>query len=334
MKRLFYLLLIFFAFIACDKGGEDIIPDPTPSEPEQTAVTSITARISNTTRATTIVDASNAVQSFWSKDDKLSVTDMNKIAVFNLSEGAGSVNAKFTGSLETAKTELYATYPTTTISGAKIKYTIPQQQSYTAVRGTDLKDKILMFGKSTDAKTFSFSTITAFVRFNITVPEGSVIKSVTMTTEQSGIAGDCAITLANPYIIAGDKKSLTLTYTNLPKTTTTDGWASIAPINFQTATEKILYDVATDKGDFTFCYNLDEKFEVGGVYTVKLSVLDFVQVESRDNLKHGEYYTTNGMPEQGPEPGSIAQGRITYADGSPAVGISVSDGVSVVQTNE
>lgn len=336
MRKLLSALLALSFFVACT-GGEDIpeVNDPNPDQGTSSTITSINAKIEGSTRASVIVESNGNYQGYWSKGDALFVTDLTKSATFTLTSGEGGIRGVFGGNLESSKSTLYALYPAdkASLNGSYFSYTIPSEQTFSPVRGTVVKDKLLLFGKSTDGSNFNLSNPAAVIRFNITLPEDEVIKSVTMTTEQTGITGKGSLTLSSSQATAADTKSLKLTYTNTPKGKTADGWATIAAVNFKDATDRVLYDVTTADGLYTFCYKPTEKFEAGGLYDVTLSVESFTQIELRDRLKEGEYYSSKGMPEDTPEPGSIAMGRITYTDGTPAVGVSVSDGFSVVQTD-
>lgn len=335
MKRFLSALLALSFFVACT-GGEDI-PEVNQPNPDQGtgAITSVNAKIVESTRASVVVGSNGNYQGYWSKGDALFVTDMESSATFNLTSGDGGIRGVFGGNMESSKSTLYAIYPAAnaSLNGTYISYTIPSEQTFNPVRGVNVKDKVLLFGKSTDRENFNLTNPAAVIRFNITLPEDEVIKSVVMTTESTAITGKGSLTLSSIQATAADKKSLTLTYTNTPKGKSTDGWALIAAANFKDATDRVLYDVTTADGLYTFCYKPTEKFEAGGLYDITLSVETFSQIELRDRLKDGEYYSSKGMPEDTPEPGSIAMGCITYNDGTPAAGVSVSDGFSVVQTD-
>ena len=336
VKKFLSIFLALALVVACNTG-EDIPtvdnPDPIPGASD--TVTSINAKIEGSTRASLVVESDGDYQGYWSKGDALFVTDMSKSATFTLASGDGGVKGTFTGSLTSDKSTLYALYPATnaSLNGSYITYTIPTAQTFTPVQGSNIKDKVLFFGKSTDRENFTMTNIAAVIRFNITLPADEVIKSVTMTTEQLNIAGKGSFTLANQQALSANSKTLTLTYANQPKGRSTDGWATIAAVNFKDATDRVLYDIKTADGQYTFCHKPTEKFVAGGLYTINLSVEEYNQIELRDRLKEGEYYSSKGMPEDAPEPGSVARGRVTYTDGTPAVGVSVSDGFSVVQTD-
>lgn len=323
--------------VACSTGGDDIpeIDNPNPEQGTGSVVTSVNALIGGYSRAAVVIESNGNYQGYWSKDDELFVTDMRNSALFTLSSGEGGTKGRFSGSLESQNKVLYALYPASEVSmnGTYFNYTIPVEQSYNPVRGANVKEKLLLFGKTTDGENFTMTNAAAVVRFDITLPADEVINSVTMTTEQTKIAGSCSMTIANPYANATGSNTITLSYPSKPKGKSSDGWATIAPVNFTNTTERVIYDIKTASGLYSFCYKPTEKFEVGGLYTIKLSVEEFAQIEDRDLIKDGEFYSSNGMPEPEPEPGSIAKGRVVYTDGKPAVGVSVSDGFSVVQTD-
>ena len=323
--------------VACSTGGDDIpeIDNPNPEQGTGSVVTSVNALIGGYSRAAVVIESNGNYQGYWSKDDELFVTDMRNSALFTLSSGEGGTKGRFSGSLESQNKVLYALYPASEVSmnGTYFNYTIPVEQSYNPVRGANVKEKLLLFGKTIDGENFTMTNAAAVVRFDITLPADEVINSVTMTTEQTKIAGSCSMTIANPYANATGSNTITLSYPSKPKGKSSDGWATIAPVNFTNTTERVIYDIKTASGLYSFCYKPTEKFEVGGLYTIKLSVEEFAQIEDRDLIKDGEFYSSKGIPEPEPEPGSVAKGRILYNDGTPAVGVSVSDGFSVVQTD-
>ncbi|MBQ9963131.1 MAG: hypothetical protein IJO90_07160, partial [Alistipes sp.] len=125
----------------------------------------------------------------------------------------------------------------------------------------------------------------ATVLFDITLPEDEVIKSVTMTSENVGIAGSCKLALATPYAYGAASKSLTLSYPSQPKGHSADGWATIAPVNFKSATGSVLYDIKTADGQYIFNHKPTEEYKAGGVYTITLSVEQFEQVADSGKLK-------------------------------------------------
>ena len=336
MKKFLSAILALSLFVACNTGGEDIPPvdEPNPDQTTTTSITEISARIDNATRAAVVVD-SDDYSAYWSKSDALFVTDMSSSANFTLTSGEGSISGKFAGKLESEKQTLYALYPASAVSlkTGVFSLTIPTEQTYAPVRSSNVKDKIVLFGSSSDRQNFTMTNAAATVLFDITLPEDEVIKSVTMTSENVGIAGSCKLALATPYAYGAASKSLTLSYPSQPKGHSADGWATIAPVNFKSATGSVLYDIKTADGQYIFSHKPTEEYKAGGVYTITLSVEQFEQVADSGKLKDGQYYSSKGLPEEDIEPGSLARGVVTYSDGTPAAGVSVSDGFSVVQTD-
>lgn len=312
-----------------EEGGGGDVNITTPSE-----ISSIVAKIDNSTRVSAVLGNDDKSSIFWSAEDELMLTNRAKIAKFTLTEGDGSNSATFAGGMEVGTTPVYGIYPYSSASlssSSAVLATIPEVQTYASSRGVNLKDKLVLFGKSSDNKTFSFSPVGAIVRFNVRLHEGREIRSVTMRVERMGLAGEGEIDLASGAMGTPDSKSVTLKYATPSKTTSSDGWVFMAPINFKLAIGNIYYDVETDTGSYTFCYNPAERFEAGGVYTISLSVDDFQRVLTVGMLEDGKYCCDL---EEEPEPDmdGVIQGKITYTDGRPAVGVSVSDGFTVVQT--
>ena len=305
MKKILILPLIWSLFVvACTKGGGEVDEQEPVVTP--TALTQVTATIDCTTRASALIGANGESSMFWSSGDKVVVTDLAKSATFSLKRGQGSVTGTFTGTLEATKNSIYLLYPvsSTTLNGGKLSMTIPAEQSFAAARGINLNDKILLVGSTDEGDQVVVSPAAAMVKFDITLPQERTINAVTMTSDVA-IAGKGLVNLESGIVSDVDSKSLTLTYTNPVKGgRSADGWATVAAVDFKSATGKVTYAVLTDEGVYTFCYKPDQKFEAGEVYTVKLSVEDFVQVTDLENIKQGEYYYNLGsvVPEPEPDP--------------------------------
>lgn len=316
-----------------DDGGGDDVNISTPSE-----LTSIVAKIDNVTRVSAVVGKDDSATMYWSATDELLLTNRAQSAQFTLSEGDGNVLATFTGSMNTGSIPIYGVYPysaASVTSSASVMATIPEVQTHSSARGVNIKDKLILFGTTKDNATFEFAPIGSIIRFDVRLHEEREIRSVVMSVERFGLTGEGEINLATGAIGVTDGRSVTLNYPYPSKTVSSDGWVFVAPLNFNAAIGNVLYDVETDAGVYTFCYKPTEKMEAGGVYSVSLSVDDFERVSQKDGLKDGEYYCDipEEKPEEEPEDSSLVRGTITYSDGKPAVGVSVSDGFTVVQTN-
>lgn len=332
-RVILFVFVILLSITSCSKSDNGITDEPIVTPPSE-EITTITAKINNNTRASAIVSSDN-LMAYWSESDKLLVTNLTQQSTFTLANGAGSANGRFNGSIQAGGQPLYALYPTTaaTIGSGCINITIPQTQSYSAQKGNNLKDKVVLFGSSSenDNTNVALSVVVSAVRFDITLPKEREIRSVTMTSEQKGFVGASTLDITSATMLSAESKSLTLTYASPAKGTSIDGWVATATVDLTTE-EKVLYDIETDKESYTFCHIPKAKFEAGKAYTVNLSVDDYAQIEKREDLKDGQFYSSAGMPEPEPEPGSVAKGIITYNDGTPAAGVSVSDGFTVVQT--
>ena len=332
-------MLFTLTFIGCSTTDDPTIdntqPDPAPTP--SGAITSFIANINNSSRASGVINQNKNIYAYWSDNDQITITDRARFANFTIESGQGSNRGTFTGSLEVANSTLYAIYPASAVSvqpNNKLKVNVAPTQSHYSGSGKDLKDKIILFGKSDDQKQSSLSPIVAAIRFDLKVQDNQTIKSISMTCENCTIAGECSVDYQTGALTATGSNTVTLNYTTQPKGSTADGWVTIAPTKFDSSTTRVLYDIVTSDGDYTFCYTPDISVAAGEAHTVSLSVDTFVNVESRENLKQGEFYSSKPIEkEEELEPGSVAKGKITYINGKPAVGISVSDGFSVVQTD-
>lgn len=280
-----------------DKGGDVVSP---------TTITSVTAVIDNQTRASAVIGADENLQVFWSGSDKIAITDFTKKSTFSIKKGAGSVTGTFSGTFEVGNQALYAAYPASavTTTDAGVKLTIPSSQSYVVARGTDLKDKLLLVGEATteDNQNFTLSMAAAVLQFDVTLQAEREIRSITMTAEQCGFVGEGMVDFSTGSINQVNGKSLTLSYAAPSKGVSKGGWATVAPVDFKSAAGKVFYEVLTDQGVITFCHKPELKMEAGEIYTVTLSVEDFVQVATKAELVEGTYFDSNGMIEPEPDP--------------------------------
>ncbi len=310
MKRLRFIPLAFALLFAQCTETENGIDEPIGGG-DSVEITQVNASISAT--RTSALISSGQMQIYWSSSDKISITDLEKSAVFSLKSGAGTTNGIFAGSIEKAssdKSPAYAIYPSssvaTTTSGG-LKATLPASQSYVSVRGKDVKDRHLLFASSTDWENFEFAPAAATVVFDITMPEQTTITSVAMRATDCYLTGAGTVDVTTGVIGVTDNKTLTLTYATPAVGRSTDGWAIIAPVDFKAAAGSVYYDISTSDGVYTFCYKPEENYKAGGLYTIALSVDSFERVATKDELSQGKYYIGGGSvtpePTPDPEPG-------------------------------
>ncbi len=293
MKKIYFLAVaLTLALCGCtDGGGVD-----EPTGPTSGKITSINA----------VIDPADldTPTPLWTIGDKVAVTDLKSVAEFKLKQGGGTTSAAFTGTLSTSAEKIYAAYPASAakVEGGKLSLTVPTQQNFT----NSVDGRFVMLASSTDRGNFTFIPTVAVTYFDITLPADRTIRAVTINSEQGGIAGSCTTDLTTLSLIQAGSNSITLNYSNPAQGSSKDGWIVLAPIDFKSATGKVTYNILTDKGVYTFCYKPEFKAEAGKVYTIKLNINDFVQVEDKNALKQGEYHYSDGgaieQPEDDPEP--------------------------------
>lgn len=324
-------VLLSLLFVACSEPEvvEPQLPDDKPTE----SLAEVSVKIDNSyTRASAVV--SDKLQIFWSEGDNITLTDFSGVAQYSLTSGAGSANAHFSGNLESQSEVVYAIYPSegTTISGSKILYNIASEQSYSAVNGANVGAKAPMFGSAKRGQTITVSGVAAALEFDITLAQQYAIESVTVTSEAHNLTGEATFTLSNG-LKGGQSKSVTLNYLKPSVGSTKGGWASVIPVELKA--DKLMVDIDTDKAQYRFCTTLTASLTAGDVALIEIAQADFEQIESREALAVGQFWCSAGMAEKEDDyqPGSIAKGTVKYNDGTPAAGVSVSDGFSVVQTD-
>lgn len=215
---------------------------------------------------------------------------------------------------------------------------IPTVQSFSNEESDNVHDRNIMVGKfvlnEEGAYECDFKKVASLVRFSITLPELSAeqgkhtVYQAKIIAEGVNIAGRCFVDTDSDdiRILEARRNEITLNYLNPVTAPNAEGWAIIAPVDFSKC-ERVFYEIYTNKGIYTFCKK-PKNFEVGYIYNLPLDTQQKFKLNetatSAGDLKDGEYLFDD----------SIVTGTILYSDGTPAVGVSVSDGFTVVTTDE
>ena len=261
---------------------------------------SFSALINNDqTRTYAVQGADGSIQMLWHEQDAIAVSDMKALARYKLSSGVGTTDAIFTVDANSSDVTFTENAPLYAISPyARAFYTeadelfiqISTAQTHTGEDGDNDLRRNIMLGTTTDnGESFDFTLVGALARFSIAVGEGEVIRSVNMTTETVNLTGNATIDWSNKRLLEASSKSVTLNYTNAPKSPYSDGYALIAPVDFSMAEGKVYYEVMTDKGVYTFCKKPAKKFEAGYIYNFPLDITKFEKVGSYNDLADGKY---------------------------------------------
>jgi len=191
-------LFIFFVFLFLSACSEPETIEPTTPDSEQEAdLQDVEVKIDNNySRAAAV--ASNTLQIFWSKGDKITLTDLEQRSDYTLSSGAGSSNARFSGNLKSDSEYIYAIYPSegVTISGSTLTFDLPTSQSFAAAKDANIGAKTPMVGQRLDSGTFTMQGVASAVKFDITLTELYTIESVTLTSAINPLVGKATYTLA------------------------------------------------------------------------------------------------------------------------------------------
>lgn len=236
--------------------------------------------------------ADGSIQMLWSPNDCIAVTDLSAAAQFKLKSGADTQHGVFAGSIVSLSKAMYAVYPASAaeINGKDVKVTLPSVQVYTPAAEVNVESRNLMVGSTSDAANFSFRTVASIARFAVTVPSKEVISSVKMRVEDGYLSGTGSVNVQARTLGTLNKRDVTLVYAEPAETTSTDGWALVAPIDFTAISGKVYYDVTTDKGVYTFCRRPAKPMLPGYVYTFPLDIAAFEKVESESQLADGNYF--------------------------------------------
>ena len=289
MKRFVLLSTIFAVLftVACSHIDEQI------DSVDGMTITTIDGYINDDlSRTYAETGADGSIRMLWSPDDCIVVTDLAAAAEFKLKSGADTQHGVFSGSIVSLSQSMYAVYPASAveIDGQDMKVKLPPVQVYTPAADVNVESRNLMVGSTTNATNFAFRTVASIARFAVTVPEKEVISSVKMRVEDGYLSGTGKVDLQSRTLGAVDKREVTLVYAEPAVTTTSDGWALVAPIDFTTTSGKVYFDVTTDKGVYTFCRRPSKAMLPGYVYTFPLNIAAFEKVSSESQLADGKYF--------------------------------------------
>ena len=297
-KYLSIAVLVASVTIACTQVEEQDIVIPGRK------LESFSAHIDNeSSRTYAVQGADGSIQMLWHEEDAIAVSDMKAIAKYNLFSGMDTTDATFTvdeTSSDVTFTEnapLYAVSPSArayfnAIDGLFLQ--ISTAQTHSGVDSdNDLKRNIMLGSTTDNGESFDFTLAGALARFSIAVGQDEVIKSVKMTAETVKLTGLATIDWPNKKLLEASSNSVTLNYTNAPKSPYSAGYALIAPVDFSTAEGKVFYEVTTDKGVYTFCKKPAKKFEAGYIYNFPLDITKFEKVSSYNDLADGKYCFEN-----------------------------------------
>ena len=149
----------------------------------------------------------SGVHVLWRENDKIAVFDgvASTPNEFSLTGGAGTVSAKFSGSVSESASECYAIYPYSagaSCSGGEFETTIPTDQSATA---TDISANIMVAKADADG-SLNFKNATALIKFTITATD---IYNITFSgNNDEDIAGAALISydgVSAPVVVAESK---------------------------------------------------------------------------------------------------------------------------------
>lgn len=164
MKKYLFILAAAAALLASCKPSEYEVVVNDPNESNLVTI-SVTARLDEATKAT--IDDS-AKKWVWAEGDQLAVFDGVAKRTFDLTAGAGTSIATFTGSIDAGAGELNAVFPYAAAGATYSEYTIPAEQT---VAAEAVADPAAMVATATGAKVseaydFNFSSAVSFIRFS------------------------------------------------------------------------------------------------------------------------------------------------------------------------
>ena len=207
--------------------------------------------------------------------------------------------------------------------GGVVFVNIPTEQTYTGVVAENDLDRNIMVGLTADnGRSFDFTMVASVARFSLTVDQSDIISSVKMIAQDATLAGAARVDIANIAIDAASSRSVMLKYATPQTGSTDEGWALITPVDWRQSKGKVLYQVATNRGLYTFCKRPTKSFKPGHIYNFPLSIEKFRRVASLEELEDGCYtFESNVVVKQVASTDStisiawtISPENITYLD--------------------
>ncbi len=196
MNKLFLGLAAFsvFMFASCAKESDILSDGPgeNPAAPEVTFTATFEENASSSSAPSrTAVSDGNVT---WSAGDAISVLNSEGgFDAFTLSDGAGTANAKFTGSFTSAdgRGGNIAVYPAGnhTYDGTNLTVTLPSVYGNADTEYTSNANVLMLAYKTDDSNELHFKHLGAGIRLVINVPAGAT--SVSLTGK--GICGDFTV---------------------------------------------------------------------------------------------------------------------------------------------
>ena len=269
--RFFLVSLILVSSFSCQKEL-DSAQDVDTIVPEGMMRLTLKATSENT--KTTI---SGDGHTLWAAEDKISVVaNDNSISdPFDLTGGANTASATFTGNIPNGTSAVYAVYPAgriSSVSGTTVKVSIPSSREGDFGSGNIAVSKV-------SGGSLTFKNVTAFISF--TLPAGTDVTSVVVeSVDGSPLAGDLSVDCS------GSTPAPTTTIENAASsiTTTTSSGAGTYYI-------AIAPGVAHAKG-FKMSYKKGE--DVTGVYYLNRNITTTVNTNYQmgEVETKGNYYVT------------------------------------------
>ena len=173
MKNVKSILLASLAILSLSCSKESIKEDVNPSAPQVNLVPMTFSAASPLTK-TAVAENGKSVN--WLAEDKIAVMDNIKgdALEFNLTDGAGTSSAKFSGEVSEGSTEFYAFYPYSEnlycMEGDFINTEILADQSSTA---TNISAG-MMVAKADESNNFAFKNVNALVKFTVKAEDNIV----------------------------------------------------------------------------------------------------------------------------------------------------------------
>uniref|UniRef100_UPI0040559D13 calcineurin-like phosphoesterase C-terminal domain-containing protein n=1 Tax=Alistipes sp. TaxID=1872444 RepID=UPI0040559D13 len=287
--------------------------------------TSLSVSISSTTRTHIGDKIGNSYPIFWSNNDRIVVNGIESEPAIIDSEKANCATFNFN---ETCSTPYLITYPyctTTTADAPKVVFSAEQSYSEKMPSAQNLP----MCGYATNAgETIQMKHLAGVLRLAIKASEENTqLQKIVISSSDMTLAGEFAVDCQNGTITPSDNTSNTITYT-LP-----------ANFSLSTSKESVFYIAlpAGEGGSCTVEFIVSEEDKMVASWTTNNLTAGVVRELRSLTYRTGSLTSLSAMNAEEdafvtPEPKKF--GYVKDSNGDPIKGVAVSDGFTIVTTDE
>lgn len=302
---------------------------------------------------TTLTYTDGKIKSRWMEGDKVLVSDLSSSSEWTVSKTSTTASATtsvFVGSITTSAPDIYAIYPSSEakLSSGVLSVNLRPQQDAQSQNILDLKAAAIPSSEAGRQNTdFPMANLTSIVKLKLTLPQ--TLGGVSLEGEKilSFSLMGCGVNLAGDNIsldLKSSRPQLTEASTDVVTYSFPEGVSAVGvheamifvkPSDFSQSGRKLMYKVETDSYNVVFQFTPTAPMSAGIYYpfTFNLSKDTWKAKDNVDLIASDRDYSVSS--KQIPVTSTKnTYGTVVDQNGRGIPGVSVSDGYTVVKTNE